>query len=283
MSSTRVVEHKMRQLAKNSGAQLFVLGLDNLAGCRFLFYKEIHKNMDWVISILSAILIGALYGGIAGNAMLPRNKNNKIIQNRMIRYTIVCIVLLSCNFLFSFWHGVVAIVLGYFIQIITGSQIKEQPEPDFTELIKVRKEIAEGDMTRTLGWKPVVASIAHINSIPHHVIDTVEVMFWSRKYNFPKQVKGYTGVLWIARENTAYMPDHMLVFSPVFNNTTDAKLWNKVPLTLCSDIESWLEIKEASEKTLIIDDDIKMTPLTNDKDFSILTALLKTKHYKDIK
>lgn len=86
---------------------------------------EIYKNMNWVISILSAILIGAFYGGIAGNAMLPRNKNNKIIQNRMIRYTIVCIVLLSCNFLFSFWHGVVAIVLGYFIQTITGSQIKE--------------------------------------------------------------------------------------------------------------------------------------------------------------
>lgn len=115
----------MRQLAKNSGAQLFVFGLDNLAGCRFLFYKEIYKNMNWVISILSAILIGAFYGGIAGNAMLPRNKNNKIIQNRMIRYTIVCIVLLSCNFLFSFWHGVVATVLGYFIQTITGSQIKE--------------------------------------------------------------------------------------------------------------------------------------------------------------
>lgn len=152
---------------------------------------------------------------------------------------------------------------------------------DSNELIKAWKEIINGD--KTWGWKPVVASIAHINSIPHHVIDTAEVTSWSRKYNFPKQVKGYTGVLWIAREDTPYKPNHMLIFSPVFNNITDIKLWNKVPLMLCPDIESWLEIKEASEKTLIIDDDIKMTPLTNDKDFSILTALLKTKHYKDIK
>ena len=81
--------------------------------------------MNWIIPIISAILIGAFYGGIAGNAMLPSNRHNKKIQNRMIRYTVVCLALLSCNFFLSLWHGVVAIVLGYVVQTITGSQVKE--------------------------------------------------------------------------------------------------------------------------------------------------------------
>jgi len=81
--------------------------------------------MDWAIAILSAIFIGAFYGGIAGNAMLPRNRHNKEIQNRMIRYTFICIALLSCNFFFSLWHGIGAIVLGYIVQTIMGSQVKE--------------------------------------------------------------------------------------------------------------------------------------------------------------
>ena len=75
----------------------------------------------------------------------------------------------------------------------------------------------------------------------------------------------------------------MLIFSPVFDDITDKKWWENTPLMLCPDIESWLELKEATVNTLIIDDNIKVTPLTTDKDFSVLTALLKTKHYKDIK
>lgn len=152
---------------------------------------------------------------------------------------------------------------------------------DSSELIKVWRDITNGGMTHD--WKPVIAAIAHINSIPNSVVDVAEKTNGSAANRFPKQENGYDGVLWIARENTDYKPDHMLIFSPVFKDITDKKYWENTPLMLCPDIESWLNIKEASEKTLIIDEGVKMNPLTNDKDFSILTALLKTKHYKDIK
>ena len=152
---------------------------------------------------------------------------------------------------------------------------------DSNELIKVWRDITDGN--NTWGWKPIVATIAHINSIPEDVINVAEKTNGSATNRFPKQVNGYDGVLWIAREKTAYEPDHMLVFSPVFSNITDKKWWENTPLMLCPNIEPWLNLKEATVNTLVIDNDIKITPLTNDEDFSVLTALLKTKHYKDIK
>ncbi len=152
---------------------------------------------------------------------------------------------------------------------------------DSNELIKVWREITDGN--NTWGWKPIVAAITHIDSIPDDVVGVAEKTNGSATNRFPRQVNGYDGVLWIARENKTYEPDHMLVFSPVFSNITDKKWWENTPLMLCPNIESWLNLKEATVNTLVIDDDVKMTPLTNDKDFSVLTALLKTKHYKDIK
>lgn len=149
------------------------------------------------------------------------------------------------------------------------------------ELISVWREITDGN--KTWGWKPIVAAITHVNTIPEDVIGVAEKTNGSATNKFPRQVNGYDGVLWIARENTAYEPDHMLVFSPVFSNITDKKWWENTPLMLCPNIESWLNLKEATVNTLVIEDNVKFTPLTNDKDFSVLTALLKTKHYKDIK
>jgi len=160
--------------------------------------------------------------------------------------------------------------------------VRTTAEPvDSNELIKVWRDITDGN--RTWGWKPVIAAIAHVNSIPEDVIGVAEKTNGSATNKFPRQANGYDGVLWIARENKAYEPDHMLVFSPVFSNITDKKWWENTPLMLCPNIESWLNLKEATVNTLVIDDNIKFTPLTNDKDFSVLTALLKTKHYKDIK
>ncbi len=153
--------------------------------------------------------------------------------------------------------------------------------PDSTELIKVWREITDGD--RTWGWKPIIAAIVHINSIPEDVIDVAEKTNGSASNKFPRQANGYDGILWIARENKPYEPDHMLIFSPVFNNITDKKWWENTPLMLSVDIESWLEIKEVSEKKLVIGDNVKITPLTDDRDFAILAALLKTKKYKDAK
>lgn len=168
-----------------------------------------------------------------------------------------------------------------------GKPNKKQPsrtdsQPiDSNELIKVWKDITDGE--KTWGWKPVVAAIAHISSIPEDVVGVAEKTNGSATNKFPRQVNGYDGVIWIAREDTAHEPDHMLVFSPVFSDITDKKWWENTPLMLCPNIESWLNLKEATVNTLVIDDNIKMTPLTNDNDFSVLTALLKTKHYKDIK
>lgn len=152
---------------------------------------------------------------------------------------------------------------------------------DSTELIKVWRDITDGN--NTWGWKPIVAAIAHINTIPESVVDVAQKTNGSAANRFPRQVNGYDGVLWIAREDAPYEPDHMLVFSPVFSDMTDKKWWENIPLMLCPDIESLLDLKEAAVNTLVINDDVKMTPLTNDKDFSVLTALLKTRHYKDLK
>ena len=154
---------------------------------------------------------------------------------------------------------------------------------DSNELIKVWRDILDG---KSHSWKPLVAAIVHISNVPDDVIEVAEKtngFNGSGTNKFPRQLNGYDGVLWIARENTTYEPNHMLIFSPVFDDITDKKWWENTPLMLCPDIESWLELKEATVNTLIIDDNIKVTPLTTDKDFSVLTALLKTKHYKDIK
>ena len=46
----------MRQLVKDSGAQLFVFGLDNLAGCRFLFNKGV-DIMNWILAIIGVLIL----------------------------------------------------------------------------------------------------------------------------------------------------------------------------------------------------------------------------------
>ena len=244
--------------------------------------------MNWIITILSTIIIGAIYGGIAGNAISPSNQKNKIVQNRMTKYSIICLALLSCNFFFSIAHGIFAIVLGYIIQMIIGSGVKEPISNtntiDVPSLSRMKNEIVSSNRN---GWITITAAIVHIDNIPKDVINTA-VFIRKNLYNlssnkFPEQNSGYDGVIWIERENIPYMPFYRLMFMPKFSSIDDEEKWGDTMLELCIDLESWLEIKEITERILVTGDGLRIAPMANDRDFAILSVLLKTKKYKDVK